>query len=67
MRRILCLAVTGLGLSAVLLPAAPASANCIQIDESSCYSLCLDPTAAYQGVDQALGDALPDREFACTA
>jgi hypothetical protein len=65
MRRALGLAVLSLGVAAALLPAAPASATCIQIDESSCYSLCPDLNPAYQGLDEQLGGALPDRDFAC--
>lgn len=57
--------VLGAGIAVALLPASPAAASCIWIDESTCVNLCIDVDSAYQRLDATLGDALPDRQFYC--
>jgi len=67
-RTYLSLALLGGAVAVALLPAAPASANCIVIAEGdTCLNLCIPLDAVYGGLDQAARGALPDREFACTA
>lgn len=68
MRTRITLAVLGGAFAAALLPAAPASANCIALFEGdTCLNVCIPLEHLYQGADDAAGGALPDRDFACLA
>lgn len=76
MRKLLVTAALGAGLSATLLPVAPASAYCDAVSTavahlvwggSGCSNPCTLTARAYYTADDAAKDLLPDAQFICYA
>jgi ferredoxin-like protein FixX len=59
------LAVAAFGVAAALLPVAPASAYCLEVEGYGCLNAC--PAGTYNALDARLDDALPDRTWHCLA
>lgn len=64
MRIPLAVAALGAVLAATLMPS-QASAWCISLTAEQTCMPCITPEVTYQQVDEAVGGALPDREFPC--
>ena len=63
-------ALAGAAFLSLLLPAAPAAADCnvlVLVLTGQCHNACTVVGLAYRTADAALADALPDRDFVCLA